>query len=154
MYKWGRVSQSEEATGARTEWLVLRRWSAASKIEFVFYHADGFGKMAWAELAAAATREAVEDDLQRARGEVGLGEHEVRGWYAWYRHVTLCLLTHAASQVALAGGGRARGGAANLPGDLLGRRRARRRGPRHRSSPGGLSLSEQPNKHPEGGSPP
>ena len=113
MYKWGRVSQVEEATGSQTEWLVLRRWSSASKIELAFYRADSFGQTTWAELAgAAATHEAVEDDLERARVEVGLGKYEARGWEAWYRHVTLCLLAYAASQVARgvqARGGRARG---------------------------------------------
>ena len=103
MYKWGHMSQGEEATGARTEWLVLRRWSSASKIDLAFYHACGFGQVTLVELAgAAATHEAVEDDLERARGGVGLDEYEARRWDAWYRHVTLCLLAHAASQVARA----------------------------------------------------
>ena len=114
MYKWGRVSQTEEAAEALTQWLVLRRWPPASKTKLDFYRADDLGQTAWADLAAAAaTHEAVGDDLERARGEVGLGEHEVRGWDAWYRHVTLCLLAHAASHVAQAehaGGGRTRGG--------------------------------------------
>ena len=111
MYRWRHVSQGEEAAGAQTQWLVLRRWTAASRLELAHYRADGFGRMALAELAgAAATHETVEDDLERARGEVGLGEHEARRWDAWYRHVTLCLLAHAASQVALRRGGRARGG--------------------------------------------
>lgn len=111
MYKWGRVSQGEEAAEALTQWLVLRRWPPASKTELAFYRADSLVQTTWAELVgAAATHEAVEDDLERARGEVGLGAHEVRSWDAWYRHVILCLLAYAASQVALAGGSRARGG--------------------------------------------
>ncbi len=101
-YGWRRVPQGEEAAGAQEQWLVLRRWTAASKRENASYRADGFGRMALSELAgAAATHEAVEDDLERARGKVGLGEHEARRWDAWYRHVTLCLLAHAASKVAL-----------------------------------------------------
>ena len=62
------------------------------------------------ELAGgAATHEAVGGDLKRARGGLGLGEHEARRWDAWYRHTTLCLLAYAASQVALAGGLGSRG---------------------------------------------
>ena len=111
MYSWRHVPQGEEAGCAREQWLVLRRWTNASRRENVVYRADGFGKMALSELAGvAATHEAVEGDLEGARGEVGLGEHEARRWDAWYRHTTLCLLAHAASQVALERGGRARGG--------------------------------------------
>ena len=109
-YGWRRVPQGEEAAGAAEQWLVLRRWTAASRRENASYRACAFEQTTLAELAgAAATHEAVEGDLERARGGVGLGEHEARRWDAWYRHVTLCLLAHAASQVARGAGGRARG---------------------------------------------
>ena len=36
----------------------------------------------------------VEEGLERAKGEVGLDQYEVRRWEAWHRHVTLCLLAH------------------------------------------------------------
>jgi SRSO17 transposase len=38
----------------------------------------------------------------RAKDEVRLDQYEVRLWDAWHRHVTLCMLAHAASQVARA----------------------------------------------------
>ena len=38
-----------------------------------------------------------------AGAEVRLDEYEVRSWDAWHRHVTLCLLAHAALQVTRAG---------------------------------------------------
>lgn len=109
-YGWRYVSQDEEAADTQEEWLVLRRWTDASRRENAYYRAYRFGRAAPAELAAAAaTHEAVEKDLERARGGVGLGEHEARRRDAWYRHGTLCLLAYAASQVAQAGGDRSRG---------------------------------------------
>jgi SRSO17 transposase len=45
---------------------------------------------------------AVEEGLEQAKDEVGLDQYEVRRWDAWHRHITLCLLAHAALQVARA----------------------------------------------------
>ncbi len=33
--------------------------------------------------------------FEAAKQECGLDEYEVRGWTAWYRHITLSLLAHA-----------------------------------------------------------
>ncbi|MDP9475218.1 MAG: IS701 family transposase [Actinomycetota bacterium] len=101
-YGWRYISQDEEAASAQEQWLVLRRWTDASRREKAYYRACRFGRAPSGLAAAAATHEAVEGDLERARGAVGLGEHEARGWNAWYRHATLCLLAHDASQVARA----------------------------------------------------
>ena len=43
----------------------------------------------------AGSRWAIEGCVEAAKGEVGLGDDEVRKWGAWYRHVTLALLAHA-----------------------------------------------------------
>jgi SRSO17 transposase len=37
----------------------------------------------------------VEEGSEQAKGEVGLDQYEVRSWTAWYRSITLALLTHA-----------------------------------------------------------
>jgi len=37
----------------------------------------------------------IEECFERAKGEVGLDEYEVRKWEGWQRHITLCLLAHA-----------------------------------------------------------
>jgi len=37
-------------------------------------------------------RHGIEDLLQAAKGEVGLGHYEVRSWTGWHHHMTLCLL--------------------------------------------------------------
>lgn len=41
---------------------------------------------------AHAERHRVEEGLQEAKGEVGLGHYEVRSWTGWHHHMTLCLL--------------------------------------------------------------
>lgn len=46
-----------------------------------------------AELVRArSSRHRVEEVFQQAKGEVGLGHYEVRGWVGWHHHVTLALL--------------------------------------------------------------
>ena len=56
-----------------------------------------------AEMArVAGTRWVIEEGFERAKGEVGLDQYEVRKWHGWYRHITLCLLAHAFLEVTRA----------------------------------------------------
>ena len=48
---------------------------------------------------AAGSRWAIEEGFERAKGEVGLDQYEVRRWDAWHRHITLALLAHAYLEV-------------------------------------------------------
>jgi SRSO17 transposase len=41
---------------------------------------------------AHAERHRVEETLQEGKGEVGLGDYEVRSWTGWHHHMTLCVL--------------------------------------------------------------
>lgn len=50
----------------------------------------------------AGSRWSIEEGFERAKGEVGLDQYEVRRYDAWYRHVTLGLLAHAFLEVARA----------------------------------------------------
>jgi hypothetical protein len=43
----------------------------------------------------SATRWAIEDCFESAKGEAGLDQYEVRTWTGWYRHITLALWAHA-----------------------------------------------------------
>jgi SRSO17 transposase len=43
----------------------------------------------------AGLRWTIEEGFERAKGAVGLDQFEVRGWTAWYRHITLALLACA-----------------------------------------------------------
>ena len=48
---------------------------------------------------AAGSRWVVEEGFERAKGEVGLDQYEVRRWDAWHRHLTFALLAHAYLEV-------------------------------------------------------
>jgi SRSO17 transposase len=37
----------------------------------------------------------VEECFERAKGDCGLADYEVRGWVGWYRHVTLSMFALA-----------------------------------------------------------
>ena len=84
------------------QWLLIRR-SVSRPQELAFYHAYGPVETAVETLArVAATRWAIEEGFERAKGEVGLDQYEVRSWVGWHRHVTLCLLAHAFLEVTRA----------------------------------------------------
>ena len=77
------------------QWLLIRR-SVARPEELAFYHAYGPAETPVEVLArVAGTRWVIEEGFERAKGEVGLDQYEVRSWAGWHRHVTLCLLAHA-----------------------------------------------------------
>ena len=67
---------------------------------------SGLRPAATTDLAAlvrvAGTRWVIEECIERAKGEVGLDQYEVRRWTAWYRYVTLALLAHAYLEVTRA----------------------------------------------------
>ncbi len=84
------------------QWLLIRR-SVAKPEELAFYRAFGHDATRVEELArVAATRWVIEEGFERAKGEVGLDQYEVRQWAAWHRHITLCLLAHAFLEVTRA----------------------------------------------------
>ena len=102
VYDWacGRLPYRAEEGWA--QWLLLRR-SVTKPEEVAFYRAYGRDGTAVEELArAAGTRWVIEEGFERAKGEVGLDQYEVRRWDGWHRHVTLCLLAHAFLEVTRA----------------------------------------------------
>jgi SRSO17 transposase len=61
-----------------------------------YSRAAGPAQTTLAELVrVAGSRWKIEEGFEEAKGEVGLDQYEVRGFRAWYRHVTLALLAHA-----------------------------------------------------------
>ncbi len=85
------------------QWLLIRR-SVSQPEELAYYRASAPQETAVAELArVAGARWQIEAGFERAKGEVGLDEYEVRRWDGWYRHITLCLLAHAVLEVIRAG---------------------------------------------------
>ncbi len=46
----------------------------------------------WKLVYVGSERHRVEEVLQAGKGEVGLGQYEVRSWVGWHHHMTLSLL--------------------------------------------------------------
>ena len=77
-------------------WLLMRRSIAEPEEKIAYYLCYGPAQTTVNELIGIAGRRwVIEDCFEAAKGEVGLGEYEVRKWDGWHRHVTLCLMAHA-----------------------------------------------------------
>jgi len=62
-----------------------------SKVDYYLANAEAATPLA--ELARVAKAEhRIEECLERAKGEAGLGDYQVRNWPGWHRHQTLSLL--------------------------------------------------------------
>src|SRR5258708_3125463 len=96
VYEWAWLQLPEQSEGSgRARWILIRRsLSDASKRSY--YRAAGPAQTSLVELVrVAGSRWKIEEGFEEAKGEVGLDQYEVRGFRAWYRHVTLALLAHA-----------------------------------------------------------
>lgn len=97
-------------------WLLVRR-SREKHDERAYYLCRGPAESPWRELVrVAGARWAVEECFERAKGDCGLDECEVRSWTGWHRHVTLAMfalamLTVIRSRAAVAPAPREKGGA-------------------------------------------
>jgi SRSO17 transposase len=68
-----------------------RQGDQTFKLDYYFANADADVPLAeFARVAKAAHR--IEECLERAKGEAGLADYQVRNWDAWHRHQTLSLL--------------------------------------------------------------
>ena len=60
-------------------------------VDYCLCHADP--KVPLSKLARVhGARHRIEESLEEAKQEVGLGQYEVRSWVGWHHHMTLCLL--------------------------------------------------------------
>ena len=109
---WQRLSVGEGSKGPRVyDWVAIRlpfdspqgwaqgvlaRRSLNDPEEIAYYRVFAPEGTSVGELAeVAGTRWTIEMGFERAKGEVGLDEYEVRRWEAWHRHITLALLADA-----------------------------------------------------------
>ena len=89
-YDWAWVTLAEASPD---RWLLVRRNPTTG--ELAFYLAWSPTRQPLRTLVrVAATRWAVEETFQ-AGSQVGLDHYQVRGWTAWHRHTTLCMLALA-----------------------------------------------------------
>jgi len=98
LYEWAWLALSGEHEAAardRGSWLLIRR-SLSDPSKRAYYRVSGPAGTTLAEAVRVAGRSfRIEEGLEEAKGEVGLDHYEVRGYRAWYRHITLALLAHA-----------------------------------------------------------
>jgi SRSO17 transposase len=98
LYEWAWLSLPMEREGAasdRGSWLLIRR-SLSDPSKRAYYRVSGPAGTTLQEMVRVAGRRwSIEEGLEEAKGEAGLDQYEVRGFRAWYRHITLALLAHA-----------------------------------------------------------
>ena len=73
--------------------VVLREPQADGTFKHDYYLSHGPATTPLSEYARVAKAEhRIEESLQRAKSEAGLGDYQVRTWIGWYHHQTLALL--------------------------------------------------------------
>jgi SRSO17 transposase len=98
-YAWAAVSLSGPSPTGWRRWLLARR-SLSDPSELAYYRVFAPADTPLEEMVrAAGSRWSIEEGFERAKGEVGLDQYEVRRWEAWHRHITLALLAHAYLEV-------------------------------------------------------
>jgi SRSO17 transposase len=98
-YDWAWVALPYTAAPGKAHWLLARR-SRSDPTELAYYRVYGPTETPVAEMVRVAGRRwTIEEGFEQAKGEVGLDQYEVRRYDAWYRHITLALLAHAALEV-------------------------------------------------------
>jgi len=102
-WAWELVPRWTDHEGPWRQWALVRR-GIADPAEVAYYLVFGPAATTLEQaVRVVGTRWAIEAGFERAKGEVGLDQYEVRRWDGWHRHVTLCLLAHAFLEVTRAG---------------------------------------------------
>ncbi len=95
VYDWAEIRFPVAAPQGWRHGMLARR-SLSDPTEIAYYRVFAPAETTLAALArVAGTRWTIEMGFERAKGEVGLDEYEVRRWEAWHRHITLSLLADA-----------------------------------------------------------
>jgi SRSO17 transposase len=80
-------------TGLEEVLFITRECQADKTFKHDYYLSNADSGVRLEEFARAAKAEhRIEECLQRAKGEAGLGDYQVRNWTAWHHHQTLALL--------------------------------------------------------------
>jgi SRSO17 transposase len=94
-WAWKRLPQWGAAADDWPRWALVRR-SVTDPADIAYYLVFGPAATTLAQaVQVAGQRWMIEAGFERAKGEVGLDQYEVRRWDGWYRHITLCLLADA-----------------------------------------------------------
>lgn len=95
VYDWALLRTNAPEPEAYARWVLIRR-SVSDPRAVAYFACGGPPTTTLAELVrVAGARWAIEDLFERAKGDCGLDEYEVRSWTGWHRHVTLSLFALA-----------------------------------------------------------
>src|SRR4051795_1495056 len=84
-------TKQERRVGPEERLVVTRTVEATPRIHYSLSDA-GLGVPLSELVRVRFTRHRIEEVFGAAKGEVGLGQYEVRGWVGWHHHMTLSLL--------------------------------------------------------------
>ena len=88
---WVEAKDEDGCVGPRERVVVIRSIADEPEVWYTLSNADP--EVALARVVAAqGRRHGVEVVLQAGKGEVGLGQYEVRSWVGWHHHMTLSLV--------------------------------------------------------------
>ena len=95
VYDWAAIRLPFDSPPGWTQGVLARR-SLDVPDEIAYYRVFAPEGTTVGELArVAGARWTIAIGFERAKGEVGLDEYEVRRWQAWHRHITFSLLADA-----------------------------------------------------------
>lgn len=95
IYDWAVLDIRPLRDPTRGHWLLARR-SISDPADIAYYVCFGPADTQIGELVrVAGTRWAIEESFQTAKNETGLDHYQVRGYQAWYRHITLSMVAAA-----------------------------------------------------------
>jgi SRSO17 transposase len=94
-HQWACLTLTDPAPDGMRRWLRIHRRTGAPG-DLAYHLAYGPEGTTVEELVrVCSVRWQIEEGFAQAKGEIGLDHYEARGWVAWHRWVTLCLLAHA-----------------------------------------------------------
>ena len=88
-----RAKTDRRRNGPEETLVILREKQEDGTTKHDYYLSNASAETPLAEFARVAKAEhRIEECLQRAKGEAGLAQYQVRNWNGWHRHQTLSLL--------------------------------------------------------------
>jgi SRSO17 transposase len=88
-----RAKTDRRRNGPEETLVILREMQDDGTMKHDYYLSNASAETPMAEFARVAKAEhRIEECLERAKGEAGLAQYQVRNWNGWHRHQTLSLL--------------------------------------------------------------
>jgi SRSO17 transposase len=100
-FDWAWRKMDAQVPDGWQAWVVVRR-SISDPTEVVYHRVCAPKKTTLQQIVdVAGQRWKVEEAIERAKGDCGLDQYEVRSWTGWYRHITLSLLAQVCATLMM-----------------------------------------------------